>query len=206
MGRKRYLQVLVPLCHQFELHPFALESSIILVRRRAMNKTRRRRVTTSDNTAGASVYELYEIHGDAASALAACPTVRGGVQKGGGKGTEDYNRVLLSYMASEKIGRDNATKIIKQMEEWEIKFGEKEAFPMLKARKRTRNEWIAAYNRALLLLANGDVERSIHVCSEKLRTMVTGRKKASSEMSMVRRKIMDRKMIFMMGLRMKAPP
>lgn len=157
-----------------------------------MNKTRRRRVTTSDNIAGASVFELYEIHGDAAAALAACPAVRngGGGKKDtgtGGTGTEDYNRVLLSYMASDSGGYSNASKekMVQQMEEWEGKFGDKEAFPSVKARKRTRNEWIAAYNRALLLLANGDVVQSNKVCSEKLRIMVTGNKKTSSEMSMV---------------------
>lgn len=61
----------------------------------------------------------------------------------------------------------------------------KEAFPALKARKRTRNEWIAAYNRALILLANGDVVKSNQICSEKLHSMVTAKKKASNEMSMV---------------------
>ena len=149
-----------------------------------MNKTRRRRVTTSDNIAGASVFELYEIHGDAAAALAACPALRGGKE---GEGTEDYNRVLLSYMASDSGGYSNASKekMVKQMEDWEKKFGQKETFPSVKARKRTRNEWIAAYNRALLLLANGDVVQSNKVCSEKLRMMVSSKKKASDEMSMV---------------------
>ena len=149
-----------------------------------MNKTRRRRVTTSDNIAGASVFELYEIHGDAAAALAACPPLRGGKE---GHGTEDFNRVLLSYMASDSGGYSNASKekMVQQMEDWEKKFGQKEAFPSVKARKRTRNEWIAAYNRALLLLANGDVVQSNKVCSEKLRMMVSSKKKASDEMSMV---------------------
>ena len=153
-----------------------------------MNKTRRRRVTTSDNIAGASVFELYEIHGDAAAALAACPSIRGGKE---GQGAEDYNRVLLSYMASDSGGYSNNSKkkMVQQMEDWEQKFGEKEAFPSVKARKRTRNEWIAAYNRALLLLANGDVVQSNKVCSDKLRMMVTGKKKASSEMSMVSTRI-----------------
>lgn len=150
-----------------------------------MNKTRRRRVTTSDNTAGASVFELYEIHGDAAAALAACPRSDNGQQR---KTTaEDYNRVLLSYMASDSGGNSSSSRsqMVKEMEDWEKKFGDKDAFPALKARKRTRNEWIAAYNRALILLANGDVVNSTHICSEKLRIMVSGRKKASSEMSMV---------------------
>jgi len=148
-------------------------------------------VATSDNVAGGSVFELYEIHGDAAAALAACPTIRigGGTDNAGQQGNtaEDYNRVLLSYMASDSGGYSNSSKekMVQQMEEWETMFGNKDAFPSVKARKRTRNEWIAAYNRALLLLANGDVVKSNKVCSEKLRVMVTGKKKASSEMSMV---------------------
>ncbi|CAB9517673.1 Ccr4-not transcription complex, subunit [Seminavis robusta] len=152
-----------------------------------MNKTRRRRVTTSDNTAGASVYELYEIHGDAAAALAACPNSQKQPQPNRPATTEDYNRVLLSYMASDSGGFSSSSKVkmIAEMEKWEDLFGKKEAFPTLKARKRSRNEWIAAYNRALILLANGDVVKSNQVCSEKLNSMVTGKKKSSNDMSMV---------------------
>lgn len=86
-----------------------------------MNKTRRRRVTTSDNTAGASVFELYEIHGDAKAALTACPT-KGQLNK---KTAEDYNRVLLSYMASESGGKSTSSKteMVDEMEDWERKFG-----------------------------------------------------------------------------------
>lgn len=146
-----------------------------------MNKTRRRRVTTSDNTAGASVYELYEIHGDAKAALAACPT-KGQQTK---KTSEDFNRMLLSYMAAAEENNISKTEMVNEMEEWENKFGNKEAFRALNVRKRTRNEWIAAYNRALILLANGDAIRSTTICSEKLRSMVIAKKKASSEMSMV---------------------
>lgn len=138
---------------------------------------------TTASVFGASVFELYEIHGDATAALAACPK-KG---KGSAVTAEDYNRSLLSYMASDSSGYSSSsrTQMVQEMEEWEKRFGNKEAFPALKARKRTRNEWIAAYNRALILLANGDVVKSNHVCSEKLRTMVTAKKKASSEMSMV---------------------
>ena len=86
-----------------------------------MNKTRRRRVTTSDNTAGASVFELYEIHGDAQAALAAHPF------KGqeGKKTAEDFNHVLLSYMASDSGSNSTSsrTKMVNEMEDWEKKFG-----------------------------------------------------------------------------------
>jgi hypothetical protein len=85
-----------------------------------MNKTRRRRVTTSDNTAGASVFELYEIHGDAKAALAACP-MKGQHSK---KTAEDFNRMLLSYMASDgNYTSISKTEMVKEMEQWEKKFG-----------------------------------------------------------------------------------
>ena len=147
-----------------------------------MNKARRRRDTTSSATAGASAIDLYTIHGDAAAALEA---------KKGSKQKDDYNHDLLTFLVSETGGNGNSgsaktkREMIQKMEEWEQKFGNKEVFPALPAKKRTRNEWIAAYNRALLLLANGDVLKSIDTCAEKLRHMVMGKKKASVEMSMV---------------------
>jgi tetratricopeptide (TPR) repeat protein len=166
---------------------FVTISVVTCTRAVKMNKTRRRRVTTSDNTAGASVFELYEIHGDAAAALAASPN-----QKHANRGTtEEYNRVLLSYMASDSGGYSSSIKadMIATMENWETIFSKKEAFPTLKARKRSRNEWIAAYNGALLLMANGDVVRSNTICSEKLQTMVSANKKSSNDMSMVSTRI-----------------
>lgn len=159
-------------------------------------KTRRRQAksrgsTDPDNTATAN--ELYD-NGDAVAALKALQQQQQQSSSASSKSNstteiENYNHMLLSYMTNSNNDSNSninhTSTMVKEMESWGNKFRSKEVFPKVSARKRSRNEWIAVYNHALLLLANGNVIESYHLCANKLRTMIISKKKPSTDISMV---------------------
>jgi tetratricopeptide (TPR) repeat protein len=146
---------------------------------RRMRRTRG--VPTSSDEELLSYFDLYEIQGDSRSALDVFATNR---KEEGAKPTlaSDYNLLLLQQLAANQSDAALSRKdFLRKLDAFEAEVAAKKADQLLSARQHQRNEFIMAYNRALVLQASGDIVKSIAICNEKLNDMITRRQKPADE-------------------------
>jgi tetratricopeptide (TPR) repeat protein len=147
---------------------------------RKMRRTRESTVpTTGDGSGGAtsrlalptaevashwSGFDLYFQQGDALSAL--------NVFSSGAEGDKSslaaqYNALLLKELVPHEKAQD-VTACMEQMTELESSILSRKPPPILSTRKMKRNEYLLAYNRALIHFGMGDLKTCIRMCAEKL--------------------------------------
>lgn len=99
--------------------------------------------------------------------------------------TSKYNHRLLSYLSAPQPSDKDVKVLLSEMEQWGKDFKNKYRYPSITSRKRNRDGWITAYNRALLFLASGDTLKCIDICTHRLKGIVKAQKKAPKELATV---------------------
>jgi hypothetical protein len=143
-------------------------------------KMRRSREAVAANDEPLSGFDLYDVQGDSAAALDA-------FQKNTSSSlAAQYNSLLLSHVAPDRRLGSQGVKdsLLQDMKGFDDQFRSKKDH-VLSTRKRLRNEWILAYNQALVLQAAGAPSKCAAIGGDMLKATIEGKKKLSEELSLV---------------------
>jgi hypothetical protein len=150
---------------------------------------RRTRDSAASNDEPLSGFQLYDVQGDSAAAL---EVFKSTLIDNPSSAASEYNCLLLSRITTpfENPGRssssDDAKKsLFEELKAADEEFQRKKDQVVMSARKRKRNEWIRAYNRALVLQTGGETGKCAAIGVEMLEDLIKGRKKPAEELSMV---------------------
>lgn len=148
-------------------------------------KMRRTRETASSGENLRSGYDLYNIQGNSAAALDV-------FREEADNNNDDlslarqYNCLLLSQLSQTK--QQQGTEIdafLQQLEDMENIVLSKKQEHLVSTWKVKRNELVLAYNRALVLHANGEIRKCAAICSEKLSPIITASQTQNEELDVV---------------------
>jgi tetratricopeptide (TPR) repeat protein len=152
-------------------------------------RMRRTRDSAASNDEPLSGFQLYDVQGDSAAAL---EVFKSTLIDNPSSAASEYNCLLLSRITTpfENPGRssssDDAKKsLFEELKAADEEFQRKKDQVVMSARKRKRNEWIRAYNRALVLQTGGETGKCAAIGVEMLEDLIKGRKKPAEELSMV---------------------
>jgi hypothetical protein len=120
-----------------------------------------------------SLESLFEVRGDAAAALEAYSAASQSGQTQTQR--QEYNRLLLSYLASSPSSSDEITK---QMDEWEDNWKLSEDYLSTSNNKQKLWKFIFAYNRSLIQFAAGKPRDAVGPLLDLLRPLVADQKSA----------------------------
>lgn len=147
-----------------------------------MRRTRDAAASSDESLSG---FDLYNIQGDSTGAL---EVFRGKNNDETNKVSttlaSQYNRALLSRLSPQKQSEENAAEsMINELKALEASFQAKKSDQT--PRKRKRNEFILAYNRALIWQTHGKVRLAAQICFEKIKDAVEGKLKPVDELAQV---------------------
>lgn len=151
-------------------------------------RMRRTRDSTASNDEPLSGFQLYDVQGDSAAALEVFSSASIGTPS---SAASEYNCRLLARIAMpfETQGQSSSSDITKNTLYEELKSTDDEFMrrkdQLISPRKRKRNEWIRAYNRALVLQTGGETGKCAAIGVEMLEDLIKGRKKPAEELTMV---------------------
>jgi tetratricopeptide (TPR) repeat protein len=151
-------------------------------------RMRRTRDSTASNDEPLSGFQLYDVQGDSAAALEVFSSTLIGNPS---SAASEYNCRLLARIATpfETQGQSSSSDDAKNALYEELKTADDEFMrrkdQVISPRKRKRNEWIRAYNRALVLQTGGETGKCAAIGVEMLEDLIKGRKKPAEELSMV---------------------
>lgn len=143
-----------------------------------MTARKLRRSRDAPQASSFSAYELYHVQGDAAASLEAHQDAESFHSR--------YNRTLLEYLTSSQTADARVVEqVTNQLGNLHEEFDRRTAAQDQVSRKRRRNEFILAYNLALLKHANGQADECIQICSQKLTSFIETKQKIHEAEQMV---------------------
>jgi CCR4-NOT transcription complex subunit 10 len=135
---------------------------------------------SNNNDEPLSAFEWYDVQGDAAAALAVFAST---LVDDPSDAAANYNILLLSRIdptSTSSIPPSSKT-LAEELQGIDQEFAKDPG--LLSPRKRKRNEWIRAYNRALVLQTAGDTSKCAAIGVEMLNEMIKEQKKPAEELA-----------------------
>lgn len=143
-------------------------------------KMRRSRDSTPSKGETLSGFDLYDVQGDSVAALEVFKSSLSDSPRSALP--SKYNLLLMSRIASnaKSAKPPSSQALLDELKSMDDEFQRNQ--DQFSARKRTRNEWIRAYNRALVLQTGGETKQSAEIGVEMLQDFIKEKKKPPEEL------------------------